>query len=381
MPEGPYTTLLVAIGLSCAGLSLTLLGSWFARKSERFILTWAIGAMVLLVTVGLYTLYAQFPHPLVGLAAFAMQMLSFSVLYGAARQVRLGVSPVRPGAAALAVALLVLVPPYLFGLDGLGAMLGNVMGGLLLILIGFEYWRGRAEAPVPLTGLALLYWLVAVSFFLCAGVLAANGQFVLTAAPQNWAEDLNLYVSVAGVTGVGALSLALDQTRVARRHHLEAMTDQLTGLLNRRALFDRFGDASLAGAAVVLVDLDHFKSINDTHGHEAGDLVLREFAELVRHLVRPEDSAARIGGEEFVLVLSASGTERARDVAERLRMAFAARMTELAGISLRATVSVGVALVDERGFEVALSDADAALYRAKDLGRDRVELAPPRLAA
>ncbi len=381
MPEGPYTTLLVAIGLSCAGLSLTLLGSWFARKSERFILTWAIGAMVLMVTVGLYTVYAGYPHPLVGLAAFSMLMVSFSVLYGAARQIRLGVSPVPAGAAALAGALVVIVPPYLFGLDGLGAMLGNLVGGLLLGLIGFEYWRGRAEAPVPLTGLALLYWLVAASFFLCAGVLISEGQLVLSAAPQNWAEDLNLYVSVAGVTGTGALSLALDQTRVARRHRLEAMTDQLTGLLNRRALFDRFGRAQLAGAAVVLVDLDHFKSINDTHGHDAGDLVLREFAELVRNLVRPEDSAARIGGEEFVLLLADSSRERARDVAERLRAAFAARMGELAGISVRATVSVGVALADDRGFEVALSEADAALYRAKDLGRDRVEFAGSRLAA
>jgi diguanylate cyclase (GGDEF)-like protein len=152
-------------------------------------------------------------------------------------------------------------------------------------------------------------------------------------------------------------------------------------LLNRRALFDRFSQAPLAGAAVVLVDLDHFKSINDTHGHDAGDLVLRHFADLVRNLVRPEDSAARIGGEEFVLLLAASSSERARDVAERLRMAFASRMTELAGISVKATVSVGVALVDERGFEVALSEADAALYRAKDLGRDRVELAKPSLAA
>lgn len=381
MPEGPYTTLLVAIGLSCAGLSLTLLATWFARRSERFILTWAVGALVLMVTVGLYTLYAEYSHPLVGLAAFSTMMVSFSVLYGASRQIRLGTSPVRPGALALAGALLVTVPPYLFGLDGLGAMLGNLTGGVLLALSGFEYWRGRAEAPVSMIGLALLYWLVAASFALCAVVLVANGELVLSAAPQNWAEDLNLYVSVAGVTGTGALSLALDQTRAARRHRREAMTDQLTGLLNRRALFDRFGKLPLAGSAVVLVDLDHFKTINDTHGHEAGDLVLREFAELVRNLVRPEDSAARIGGEEFVLLLSASGTERARDVAERLRQAFAARMTELAGISLRATVSVGVALVDERGFEVALSDADAALYRAKDLGRDRVELAPPRLVA
>lgn len=381
MPEGPHTTLLVAIGLSCAGLSLTLLGSWFARKSERFILTWAIGAMALMVTVGLYTVYAEFPHPLVGLAAVSLLMTSFAVLYGAARQIRLGVSPLPPTAAGLVGALLVTLPPFFFGLDGLGAIMGNVAGGVLLVLTGLEYWRGRAEAPVPMTGLALLYWPVAVSFFLCAAVLISRGQLVLSAAPQNWAEDLNLYLSVAGVTGAGALSLALDQTRVARRHRLEAMTDQLTGLLNRRALFERFSHAPLAGSAVVLVDLDHFKSINDTHGHEAGDLVLREFAELVRNLVRPEDSAARIGGEEFVLLLAASSNERARDVAERLRLAFATRMTELAGFSVRATVSIGVALVDERGFEVALSEADAALYRAKDLGRDRVEFAPPRLAA
>lgn len=380
MPDGQYTTLLVAIGLSCAGLSLTLLGSWLARRSERVILTWAITAMILMVTVAVYTLYAGNPHPLMGLLAFSMLMLSLSLLFGASRQMRLGVSPILPAAFGFVSTMLVMAPIFLLGFDGLGAIVGNLMGGLLLVLGGIEYWRGRTEAPVPLIGLTLLYWLVAGSFFLCAGVLAAEGQLVLTAAPHSWAEDINLYVSVAGVTGIGALSLALDQSRAARRHRLEAMTDQLTGLLNRRALFDRFGQASLEGAAVVLVDLDHFKSINDTHGHDMGDLVLREFATLVRLLIRPDDGAARIGGEEFVLVLADTGHERARDVAERLRMAFSARMAEMPGIAVRATVSAGVALVGARGFEAALSAADAALYRAKDLGRDRVELAP-QLAA
>lgn len=381
MPDDQYTTLLIAIGLSCAGLALTLLGSWMARRSERFILTWAIAAVVLMATVALYTIYARNPLPMVGLAAFSMLMLSLSLLYGASRQARLGVSPVAAAAVAFAVSLVLILPAYLLGLDGLGAIIGNALGAALLILGGVEYWRGRTEAPVPLIGLALLYWLVAASFLLCAGVLMWEGQLVLQGAPQNWAEDINLYASVVGVTGTGALSLALDQSRAARRHRCEAMTDHLTGLLNRRALFKRYGKASLAGAAVVIVDLDHFKSVNDTHGHDAGDLVLRQFAELVRLLIRPVDAAARIGGEEFVLVLSDTGHERARDVAERLRMAFSTRMAEISGITVRTTVSAGVALVGEAGFEAALSAADAALYRAKDLGRNRVELAPPQLAA
>ncbi|TGR62438.1 GGDEF domain-containing protein, partial [Mesorhizobium sp. M2D.F.Ca.ET.223.01.1.1] len=99
----------------------------------------------------------------------------------------------------------------------------------------------RAEAPVHLIGVSLLYSLTAASFVLCAAVLAWDGKLVLGHAASNWAEDLSLVIVIASMTGIGALSLALNQGRLARHHQREAQTDALTGLLNRRALFDLHG--------------------------------------------------------------------------------------------------------------------------------------------
>ncbi|PWS36503.1 PleD family two-component system response regulator [Falsiroseomonas bella] len=159
-----------------------------------------------------------------------------------------------------------------------------------------------------------------------------------------------------------------------------AVTDPLTGLRNRRYV-RRHLDAVLrgTGAAVLLLDVDHFKRVNDTYGHAAGDLVLREVAERVRAHLRAADVVARYGGEEFMVVMSGASTEDACLVAERLRGAIASSPVLVDGHSLSVTASVGVA---SGGAGAACDDvigaADAALYRAKNNGRNRVQAAETR---
>lgn len=162
-----------------------------------------------------------------------------------------------------------------------------------------------------------------------------------------------------------------------------ATRDQLTGLLNRRE-FDRilqeereralrFGHA----LGLVMVDIDHFKSINDTHGHPAGDAVLREVARRVGSQVRTVDRVARFGGEEFALILMQTDLDSARDVARRVCLA-AARDPIMATdtVALNVTVSAGVAVLpDDARTEAALvAAADRALYAAKQRGRNRAEI-------
>ncbi|RUU49581.1 GGDEF domain-containing protein, partial [Mesorhizobium sp. M2C.T.Ca.TU.009.01.2.1] len=155
---------------------------------------------------------------------------------------------------------------------------------------------------------------------LCAAVLAWDGKLVLGHAPSNWAEDLSLVIVIASMTGIGALSLALNQGRHARHHQREAQTDALTGLLNRRALFDLHGKAPVSAfTAVVVFDLDGFKAINDQFGHAAGDEVLKVFAQVLSTDLRPNDSVARMGGEEFAMVLRRTLPETAEATAERVR--------------------------------------------------------------
>jgi diguanylate cyclase (GGDEF)-like protein len=241
----------------------------------------------------------------------------------------------------------------------------------------YQYWRARAEAPAPLSGMAFLYLMSGLSFVLCAAVLIVDGQWTLGHAPDNWAEDLNVGVCIAGMTGIGALSLALHQWRLAAHHRNEAMTDALTGLLNRRALFERHGRRLLnASTAVVVFDIDRFKAINDQHGHAVGDAVLKIFAEDIATGIGAQDAAARLGGEEFALLLDNVLPGRAERIANDVRMRFASRKIAVGRDTVSCTVSAGVALGTPEGqpFETVLNLADAGLYEAKRSGRNRVEV-------
>ena len=160
-----------------------------------------------------------------------------------------------------------------------------------------------------------------------------------------------------------------------------AVTDELTGLYNRR-YFDRHLALMLDKArdqdrdmAVMLIDMDFFKAINDTHGHDTGDAVLREFADRLRRNIRGVDLACRFGGEEFVVLMPDTDYRQAHAVAERVREAVAERGFEAGGPrTLAVTISVGVALNEGETDtpETLLKRADVALYRAKREGRNRV---------
>jgi len=168
-----------------------------------------------------------------------------------------------------------------------------------------------------------------------------------------------------------------------RRAQHEAQVDGLTGLANR-ATFDSHLAATAAidsargtRSCLMLIDLDHFKAINDTHGHQAGDAVLRAVAATLRDVVlRGTDLVARYGGEEFAIVLHDCTERGAVRVAERIRAAIADVAVARGGAALRITASIGVAerLPDEAE-ESWLARADGALYAAKEAGRDRTEAA------
>jgi len=168
----------------------------------------------------------------------------------------------------------------------------------------------------------------------------------------------------------------------------DAAHDPMTGLANRRSLFQRL-DAAIArsrrsGAplSILALDLDHFKQVNDRHGHACGDQVIRAMAAVLEAALRAADDAGRIGGEEFVAVLSDTGIDEALRVAERIRASAAMTTVDCEGEPVAFHVSIGVAElgVDENAHAL-LGRADEALYAAKAAGRDRVEAArPPRSA-
>ena len=172
----------------------------------------------------------------------------------------------------------------------------------------------------------------------------------------------------------------IEAERIKRRYYDLAMTDGLTGALNRRAFHD-VARRDLARCvrhardlAVVALDVDHFKAVNDTHGHAVGDAVLRELCACIGRSVRDEDALGRLGGEEFAITLPETSEAAAHALADRLRRTVRQLSFEGRDGPFRVTISMGVAAArpGERSLAAALKRADAALYRAKASGRDRV---------
>jgi diguanylate cyclase (GGDEF)-like protein len=164
--------------------------------------------------------------------------------------------------------------------------------------------------------------------------------------------------------------------RVFSRSEAQAATDPLTGLRNRRSLEERVQEISRAGSgyAIAFGDLDHFKQLNDMHGHDTGDRALRLFARVLRDTVRPSDVVARWGGEEFVVVLPATTTSDAVRILERVREGLALALA--AGTAPQFTASFGVSgSEDGDDLEAVIAVADGALLIAKRSGRNRVVVA------
>jgi diguanylate cyclase (GGDEF)-like protein/PAS domain S-box-containing protein len=227
--------------------------------------------------------------------------------------------------------------------------------------------------------------------YLCIPILAqgeALGILHFQATDENPGladAELSLKTTFAGQVG---LSVANIRLREALR--TQSIKDALTGLYNRRYLEEmmeretRRAVRAEQGLGVIMLDLDHFKKFNDTYGHDAGDVVLRETASFLLKSVRAEDIVCRFGGEEFVVILPVAGLKTAQARAERIRTKLRELSVMHQGQSLgRITVSVGVAELPQHGTsqKELLEAADAALYRAKREGRDRVMVAASRPVA
>jgi len=171
------------------------------------------------------------------------------------------------------------------------------------------------------------------------------------------------------------------QERILRQLYESSVRDPLTGAYNRHFFHERlrgelaYAERHNAHLSVLLFDIDHFKNVNDTHGHPAGDAVLRAVTSTTLRLLRVEDVLARYGGEEFIVLLRGVPIEGARKAGERLRRAIEGATTDVAGTVIRITVSIGcasLACCERLGSDALISVADRRLYTAKHAGRNRV---------
>ena len=284
-----------------------------------------------------------------------------------------------------------------FTLLALGALLGARANRLpqqhmLMILscalsafslaIGSQLLRTSGSSLQRLIGCNNLVFSLAMAAHAWSGMRAAGVHLLSAGAVQN-ATFLTGYILMM-VNGFGFLLLCKEEDD-ARMVQL-ATIDSLTGLINRHAFFDRT-DAARALAqrqrcpiALMMIDIDHFKKINDCFGHATGDEALALFAATAKATLRDHDIMGRLGGEEFALVLPATDLEGAILAAERLRVTVAEAVLATGSGPYSMTISVGVVVIDpQEHINAALARADHALYAAKTGGRNRVSVGQPRL--
>lgn len=376
------TSLLIAIGFSATALMLTLVITWLGARQDHYLLSWGLGLGFVAPGSMLYGWFQEY-DPAVQCAAFALLLAGFAFIYVGCTQFSSGHTPWRSAVTGWLLASGAMAALFAFGFSGIGTMVMNIAAAVFFLAAGREHWQARSNTPLAMLAKAALYGSTAVTFALCAIVLFVEGQWVLTARPHNWAEDLNSIALLAALAAAGAVTMALHQFRITEAHRRLAMTDALTGLLNRRALFDLAGSAPVAPAtAVIMLDLDDFKTINDRFGHAIGDEVLVRFAAILSRALGASDVAARLGGEEFCLLVHATTASAVHQLADGIRLELAGT-DPLPGDFGPPTVSAGIAIASPRPetFDELLRAADELLYRAKDAGRNRVHGPELRLVA
>jgi diguanylate cyclase (GGDEF)-like protein len=377
-------TFMLVLAIGNIGFAILMVGYARTAAANPAIRVWCWAKLVLGCAHLAGWLRPDFPHPALIVAGnsalvlgTAIEVSAYSIFFGFAKWRRV----LYP---ATALALLVLhAARFNGGTPNQMIVLMSVILALLTAAMAVILLRHGAHR-------SMLRRIIGVNDFIFSGVmcLRAYGGMVndhialFTPSFEQSATYLTGYL-VMIVNGFGFLLLCKqkDDEKMAQL----ATTDSLTGLVNRRAFFERTESARLLATrqsspiALMMIDIDHFKRINDHFGHATGDEALCVFAATAQQTLREHDIMGRLGGEEFALVLPGTDLDGALQAAERLRSAVAGAVLP-SSERYKMTVSIGVVVIDpSEHINAALARADQALYAAKSGGRDRVEIGQPRL--
>jgi diguanylate cyclase (GGDEF)-like protein len=274
----------------------------------------------------------------------------------------------------------------LLGYEDLVNDLGNILflgSAVYTLVVAFVAWRRGSRSA----GWFLIAWTLLEAF-----TIATTVRLLLNSSEEH---DLVVYLGLPLSMVAAALLIALgiadrlrDQRRALTEAERHAQIDSLTGVLNRRSLIERLDAACLRARArglpisLLFIDLDHFKEINDSFGHPAGDACLAAIIPPIQAELRQSDVIGRYGGEEFVVILSSADSAAAHPIAQRILERVASVRVEGFGEPIALTCSIGVATSDMLGVwgEHLIAQADAAVYAAKRSGRNRVQIAVPLAA-
>jgi diguanylate cyclase (GGDEF)-like protein len=368
----------VTVFLSATG-GLLLLFAWLQNRNTPALAYWGSGYLFGACAAALLASSGPLSASWGEVAANAFVCAAYGLMWGGARSFegrRIRVPFMAAGAAIWLIAVQFVHSPET------RVMLVSTITAGYALASACELWHARDRDLI--SRWPTLALVVGQAAFLLVRVPFAHA-LVLSAAtgvPQGRIVPILAFQMLFVTFCLPFLRVAMSKERAELEQRRAALTDSLTGIANRRAFFDRGGvllDGAMAdrdSAALLLFDLDRFKEVNDTAGHQAGDRVLQAFCDLVAATLRPGDLFGRLGGEEFACLLASASMSQALNTAERVRCDFAAMRWP--GIDIDATVSVGVAMASDtnRDLPALLAIADRALYRAKTDGRNRVARAP-----
>jgi diguanylate cyclase (GGDEF)-like protein len=356
-------------------LGLLLLFAWAQNMAIRAVCWWGFAHMIRAASVVLFGLYGSAPDLITIDLANALLFTAFAVTWTGARV--FDGRPVEPVYLVTGAVLWLLI-------CRLPVLIASGIITAYTWLTAYEFWRGRSEQLVSRWPAIFMLFAHGALFLLRTPLVK-----LLPWTPGNsdlfgsvWLTVLS-FEALLFTISIAFILLAMAKERTELRHRTAAMVDPLTGIANRRAFLADAGaaakrhDGNPKPSSMLLIDLDNFKSINDTFGHALGDRVLEIFTASTREALRGSDLFGRLGGEEFAVLLSDMNSEAAVTVAERIRESFAEATSEVDGNAVGATVSIGIAHCDGAVLEVPelLAQADRALYFAKERGRNRVEVA------
>lgn len=376
-------TFMVSNTLITAFSSLCLFGAWYRFNRDAALLWWACAHGTNTVGIAILVLGFALHNPVLLPIGGALLTFAPALVWAGVTRFNGKAVPISLLFAGLVALLAISVLPV--DIDhrrwAVSVQFGSWTVYLLLAVAGL--WSNREENLPGRRALMILLSIHAIIFF--GGLYEdLTGTYDASAPPAllTWFGMIHLE-SIFYAAGTAVVVIQMTRERSERKIVETAKTDSLTGAVNRQAFFEgaeRLLDrCSRDGSpySMVMFDLDHFKTINDTKGHQAGDRILMSFANTVRNSLRPNDLFGRYGGEEFLVVLPDASIETAYVIAERVRKAFADDHRFFDGAPLNATVSAGVASIKTScDLNDIVASVDQAMYAAKHNGRNRVERAP-----
>ncbi len=369
---------MIAMGTVMAALMSVVL--FFMRRhyprSIRGVGYWAAAPAIWLVASVLFGARGRLPDAVTLVLANVLLMLGSIVYYAGCRLFFGQTVQWRGWSALLAVSLLTfwvltdLHPRYGWRL----AIFTAVMIAVYAVNLRFMWRRGSKRLPVRMVQIILAVHIAVLIFRFLTVAMGMAGDGLLESTPIQTLY-IGAYVLTVLMLSIAAVLMATDRL-VVELEHL-ATHDPLTRTLNRRALLQRFEDELARcqrtgkGPSLMMVDLDHFKAINDTYGHQHGDAVLVHFAQCAQAALRRADRLGRYGGEEFIVLLPETSAQDALVVADRIHAALAV------GHALDCKLSIGLTgwIGPADTLDAMLARADGALYDAKAQGRDQSRMA------